>query len=323
MSSLPEGVVRTPDERFAGLPGYPFPPTYQDLPHPDGGTLRMHAVDEGPREGPVVLLCHGEPTWSYLYRKLVPILVAGGCRAIAPDLIGFGRSDKLVEKTAYTFERHVDWLHAFVVARDLRDVTLVCQDWGGPIGLGVLAREPDRFARVVAGNTMLHTVEPEFAGRLAWSNHGVGDGDAQVAEGLLFWMALSQRMPEFHASASVQGATRKEVPPEVLAAYDAPFPDERYKAGMRQFPILIPVTRHDPGTALNHRTWEALRRFDRPFLTLFGDSDPGTGGWDEIFRERVPGARGQAHETLSETGHFWQEDRGEEVAERVLAFLRG
>lgn len=315
-------MVRTPEARFDDLPGFPFSPTYETVGGREGPGLRMHALDEGPRDGPTLLLLHGEPTWSYLYRKLVPILVAEGLRVVAPDLIGFGRSDKPVEKTAYSFERHVSWLHDFVRARDLRDVTLVTQDWGGPIGMAVLARDEDRFARVVAANTMLHTADPALAGRLAWSNHGVGEHDAQVNEGLLLWMAMSQRIEEFHASSAVQAATRTVVPEAVLTAYDAPFPDERFKAGMRQFPILIPVTRGDPGAAINRATWQRLEAFERPFLTAFGDSDPGTGGWDAIFRERIPGARGQPHTRLPDTGHFWQEDRGEEMAWRIAAFVR-
>ena len=316
-------VVRTPDERFESLPGHPFAPNYAEVPNPDDPSqpLRLHYVDEGPRDAPVVLLLHGEPMWSYLYRKMIPVFVRAGLRAVAPDHIGFGRSDKPTDKTAYTFERHIEWVRALVVALDLRRITFFGQDWGGPIGLGVLAREPDRFDRAVAANTMLHTVEPELAGRLAWSNHGVGEGDAQVSEALLGWIVHSQRAPVFEASHSVAGVAVRPIAPEVLAAYDAPFPDERYKQGMRQFPALIPITRGDEGAAINRATWDALRTFDKPFLTLFGDGDPGTRGWDAIFQERVPGAKGQPHATLERAGHFLQEDCGEEVAARIVDWM--
>jgi len=316
-------VVRTAESRFERLRDFPFEPHYAALTNPYGpGSLRMHYVDEGPDDAPVVLMAHGEPTWSYLYRKLVPVFAAAGLRAIAPDHIGFGRSDKLTRAAHYSFEQHVEWLHELVVSLDLRDVTLVCQDWGGPIALAVLAREPERFARVVAGNTMLHTTEADLAGRIALSNHSTGDADQTVGAFLLDWMLHSQRAVDFDASTSVHGATARDVEPEVAAAYDAPFPSEWHKAGMRQFPALIPVTRNDPGAAINLATWQALANFDRPFLTLFGDSDPSTAGWEAIFRERVPGAKGQPHRTLERAGHFWQEDCGEDAAHIIVDWIR-
>ncbi|MFP6639218.1 MAG: haloalkane dehalogenase [Myxococcota bacterium] len=314
-------VVRTPEERFVNLPGYPFAPNYVEIQLEGWPSLRMHYVDEGPRDAAPILMLHGEPTWSYLYRKLIPLFADAGLRAVAPDHIGFGRSDKPVDKTAYSFEGHVAAMQQFVRALDLSRITLLGQDWGGPIGLAVLAREPDRFARVVAANTMLHTVEADLAGRVAWANHAVGSQDVQVAEGLLAWILHSQRAPVFDASSAVAGTTVRSVPDQVLAAYDAPFPDERYKAGMRQFPALIPLTPADPGAQLNRTTWEVLSKFDRPFLTLFGDADPGTAGWEEIFQERVPGTRGQPHAHLERAGHFLQEDAGEELAERVLSWM--
>ncbi len=325
MSAAPQGAaraIRTPDARFAGLPGFPYTPRYVEVAGPGGGRLRMHYLDEGPRAATPVLLLHGEPTWSYLYRKLIPILSAAGLRAIAPDHIGFGRSDKLIEKTQYSFERHIEWLRELVLALDLREITLVGQDWGGPIGLALLARETARFARAVAANTILHTAEPELAGRLGWSLHGTGAADVQVNESLLDWIAQSQRAPELVASAAIRGACAKGLAPEIAAAYDAPFPDERYKAGMRQFPILIPVTRSDPGAAIDRATWDALRRFHKPFLTLYSDGDPATAGWDAIFQERVPGARGQAHATLRGAGHFLQEDCGEDLARLISEFAQ-
>jgi haloalkane dehalogenase len=303
-------VLRTPDERFAALPGFPFPPHYAEVPGPGGRLLRMHYVDEGPRGAPVVLLLHGEPTWSFLYRKLIGPLAAAGLRAVAPDYVGFGRSDKLAQRTEYTPARHVEWLGALLSLLDLRDITLVCQDWGGPIGLAALAAAPERFARVVAANTPLPTADPELTrGVVQWPS-----------EALLDWVVGSQRMPRFAAGAIVAGVCRRPVPPEVVAAYDAPFPDERYCAGARQFPVLIPLTPGDPGGAMNRATWRVLERFERPFLTAFSDGDPATRGWETIFQRRVPGARGRPHATLENAGHFLQEDAGEEFARVVIRF---
>jgi len=308
-------VVRTPDARFRNLPGWPFAPRYVEVANPHAKTpLRMHFADEGPRDAPVVLMVHGEPTWSYLYRKMIPVFAAAGLRAIAVDLIGFGRSDKPTKPSHYSFEHHIEWLRQLVVALGLRDVTLIGQDWGGPIGMGVLAREMDRFARVVAANTMLHTAEPALAGRIAWAAHGSGEHDSTVNQFLLDWMHTTHRTVDFDASPSIAGTLVRGISPAELAAYDAPFPSEWHKAGMRQFSVLIPVTRTDVGCRINAATWQALARFDRPFLTLFGDSDPATRGWDAIFAERVPGARGQPHRTQARAGHFWQEDNGPEAA---------
>ena len=315
-------VVRTGEDRFSGLPGYPFRPHYVEVDNPHtAGALRMHYVDEGPRDAPVVLMLHGEPAWSYLYRKMIPVFVAAGLRAIAPDHIGFGRSDKLTWPPHYSFENHVAWLRQLVVTLDLRDITLVCQDWGGPISLAVLARETHRFSRVVAGNTMLHTAGPELAGRLTWAAHASGEENSTVSTLLLEWMRQSQRAAEFRASDSLHFATVRAVPPDQAAAWDAPFPSEWHKAGMRQFPLLIPVTRSDPGAIINQETWRALEKFKNPFLTLFGDSDPATQGWETIFQERVPGARGQPHQLLVRAGHFWQEDCGEQAAQIITAWM--
>ncbi len=319
-------AVRTADSRFVGLPGFDFEPRYVEVDNPfaaegDPKTLRMHALDEGPRDAPPVLMTHGEPTWSFLYRKLVPVFTQAGLRAVAPDHVGFGRSDKLTRPAHYSFEGHVDRLEAFVERLDLREITLVCQDWGGPIGMAVLSRQPERFARVVAGNTMLHTVEPGLEGRIALANHSTGEDDQTVGGFLLDWMLHAHRAIEFRASASVHGATLRGIGPDEAAAYDAPFPGPWHEAGMRQFPVLIPVTRNDPGTALNLATWKSLAGFDRPFLTLFGDSDPSTRGWETIFQERVPGARGQPHRILERAGHFWQEDCGAEAARAIVDWI--
>jgi len=294
--------LRTPDEGFRDLPGWPFAPRYADLPSGDGALLRMHFVDEGPREAPVVLLLHGEPSWAYLYRKMIPVLLGAGLRAVAPDLVGFGRSDKPAERSDYTYQRHVDWMRAFVRGLGLRSVTLFAQDWGGLIGLRLVAEDPDRFSRVVAANTFLPT------------------GDEPLGAAFDAWRRFSQEVPVFPTGRILQGATTTELPPEVVAAYDAPFPDESYKAGARQFPTLVPARPDDPAAEPNRRAWAVLERFEKPFLTAFSDSDPITRGGERVFQARVPGARGREHPTIQGAGHFLQEDRGEELGKLVAEF---
>ena len=291
-------TLRTPDERFEGLPGYDFGPHYLQV---DG--LRVHYVDEGPRAASPVLLLHGEPSWSYLYRKMIPVLTAAGHRAIAPDLVGFGRSDKPVRREDYTYQRHVDWLRGVLLGLDLERVTLVCQDWGGLLGLRLVAEHPERFARVVAANTFLPT------------------GDRPAGPAFLAWREFSQTTPDFPVGRIVSGGCATALDEAVVAAYDAPFPDDRYKAGARQFPVLVPATPDDPASAPNRKAWEALRSFTKPFLTAFSDQDPITGGLDQLFHEAVPGTKGQAHTTIAGGGHFLQEDRGEELARVVVDFI--
>jgi len=310
-------IVRTPDERFTDLPGFAYEPRYATLP--DG--VRMHFVDEGPAGAETVLLLHGQPTWSYLYRSVVARLVEHGLRAVAPDLVGFGRSDKPLARTEHTVRAHVDWVAQFTEAVDLADLTLVVQDWGGPFGLSLLAARPGLVRRVVAANTALHTADAGLAGRLAWPCHEGADGTVTVAQMLLDYQRLTQELTPFRPSLFVQGATASEVPDPVLAAYDAPFPDEAYCAGPRQLPLLMGLT---PGSAcahLNRRTLDALGAFDGPFLTAFSDGDPGTGGWAEVLQEHVPGATGRAHVTVRGAGHFLQEDRGAELADAVAALV--
>ena len=293
-------VLRTPDERFDNLPGYSFEPHYVDV---DG--LRMHYVDEGPRDAAPVLLLHGEPSWSYLYRKMIPVIVEAGSRAVAPDLIGFGRSDKLVNREDYSYQAYVDWTTSLIEQLDLRDITLVAQDWGGLIGLRIAAEHPDRFARIVAANTMLPT------------------GDQPPGEAFLRWQKFSQTVPEFDVGRILQGATVTTLPDDVVAAYDAPFPDDTYKAAARQFPVLVPTSSDDPAAPANRRAWEVLEQWEKPFLTAFSDSDPITGGGDRIFQSRVPGTNGQPHTTITGAGHFLQEDKGEELARVVAEFIAG
>ncbi len=293
-------VLRTPDERFENLPGYPFVPHYAEV---EG--LRIHYVDEGPREAAPLLLLHGEPSWSYLYRKMIPILVAAGHRVVAPDLVGFGRSDKPASREDYTYQRHVDWMAGLLTALDLRDVTLVGQDWGGLIGLRLAAEHEGRFARIVASNTFLPT------------------GDIPPGRFFLRWQRYSQEVPVFHAGGIVKGACKTELAPEVIAAYDAPFPDDRYLAGARQFPALVPTTPDDPASEPNRRAWEVLKRWRKPFLCAFSDGDPITRGGDRYFQAAVPGTQGQPHTTITDAGHFLQEDKGEELAQVIVAWLAG
>ncbi len=292
-------ALRTLEERFARLPGHPFTPHYVTLA--DG--LRVHHVDEGPRSAAPVLMLHGEPSWSYLYRKMIPVVAAAGHRVVAPDLVGFGRSDKPVRREDYTYQRHVDWMRGVLEALDLRRVTLVCQDWGGLIGLRLVAEHPERFARVVAANTFLPT------------------GDTPAGPAFLAWQKYAQETPDFHVGGIIRGGCATDLPAEVVAAYDAPFPDDRYKAGARQFPLLVPTSPTDPAAVPNRRAWKALRRWEKPFLTAFADSDPITRGADRFLQEAIPGAKGQPHTTITGAGHFLQEDRGEELARVVVDFI--
>jgi len=291
-------ILRTPDERFRQLPGYAFAPRYLDV-----GGVRMHYVDEGSRDSAPVLLLHGEPSWSYLYRKIIPMLTAAGHRAVAPDLVGFGRSDKPVRREDYTYQRHVDWTRGVIEQLDLRGITLVCQDWGGLIGLRLAAEHDDRFARIVTANTFLPT------------------GDTPPGDAFLAWRKFSQETPEFPVGRIVQGGCVTSLAPEVVAAYDTPFPDDRYKAGARQFPALVPVSPDDPASASNRKAWEVLRRWRKPFLTAFSDSDPITHGADSLLQQAIPGAQGQPHTTIVGAGHFVQEDKGEELARVVADFI--
>ena len=296
-------VLRTPDERFDGLPGWRFEPHYATIPSGDGDTLRVHYVDVGPRDARTVLLLHGEPSWAYLYRKVIDGLVAAGLRAIAPDLVGFGRSDKPAAREDYTYQRHVDWSWALVEALGLGDLTLVGQDWGGLVGLRLAAEHPERFAAIVAANTGLPT------------------GDQPLSDAFHAWRRFSQDVPELPVGAIVRGGCATELPEAVVAAYEAPFPTEEHKAGARQFPLLVPAAPDDPAAPANRRAWERLARWERPFLTAFSDGDPITRGADRLFRTVVPGARDQPHVTIRGAGHFLQEDRGEELARVVADFV--
>jgi haloalkane dehalogenase len=296
-------VLRTPDERFADLADYPFAPHYLNVTDADGTTLRIHYVDEGPRDAAPILLMHGEPSWSYLYRKFVPDLVARGHRVIAPDLIGFGKSDKPAARGDYTYERHVAWMSAWLTALDLTDITLFCQDWGGLIGLRLVAAFPDRFARLVVSNTGLP----------------VGTGSS---EGFDAWLAFSQNVPQFPVGFIVNGGTTRDLTAAEIAAYDAPFPDESYKEGARQFPTLVPITPDHASVEENRAAWAVLERFERPVLTAFGEKDAVTKGGERAFIGRIPGAKGQPHRIIAGGGHFVQEDAPEELCGLIDDLIR-
>jgi haloalkane dehalogenase len=304
LKEVPLECLRTPDERFNNLPGYPFAPHYVDVPSGDGATLRVHNVDEGPRDGAPVLMMHGEPSWSYLYRKMIPIIIGAGFRAIAPDLIGFGRSDKPAKRSDYTYQRHVHWMTAFIEAIDLQNATLVGQDWGGLIGLRLVAEIPDRFARVVAANTFLPT------------------GDNPPGEAFLRWQKFSQETPAFNVGGIIKGGCRTELAPKVIEAYNAPFPDDSYKEGARQFPLLVPTRPDDPSSEANRAAWKVLGAWNKPFLCAFSDQDPVTRGADRAFQAMVPGTKGQPHTTIEGGGHFLQEDKGEELAQVIVDWLK-
>ena len=294
-------TLRTPDDRFRDLPGYPWEPTY--VTTSDG--LRVAVLDEGPRDAPVVLMLHGEPTWSYLYRKMVPVLLEAGFRCVVPDLVGFGRSDKPVRDEDYTYARHVEWMRsALFDGLDLRDVTLVCQDWGGLIGLRLVAENPDRFARVCAANT------------------GLPDGTKRLPDAWWQFHDFVQKTPDLPIGFLVTSGCADGLAPEIAAAYDAPFPDVTYKAGARTFPSLIPQTLDDPATPDNQKAWEVLSTWEKPFLCAFSDKDPITGGGDRVLLAKIPGAAGQPHTTIEGGGHFLQEDRGEELARVVAEWAR-
>ncbi len=298
-------VLRTPDDRFTSLAGYPFAPHYSEVERGDGtGRLRMHHLEEGPADAPeTLLLMHGEPSWSYLYRHMIPVLTGAGHRTFAPDLVGFGRSDKPAARSDYSYQRHVDWMTEWLVARDLREITLVCQDWGGLIGLRLVAAMPERFRRVVAANTFLPV------------------GDGAVGDAFFAWQKFSQEVETFPTGFIVNGGCATDLVPEVIAAYDAPFPDESFKEAARQFPLLVPTTPDDPAAGPNRAAWEVLRRFDRPFLCAYSDADPIMAGADAPFRAQIPGAAGREHPTIAGGGHFLQEDRGPELAAVVNEFI--
>jgi haloalkane dehalogenase len=296
MSTTATEIFRTPDERFADLPGYDFAPHYAEL---DG--LRMHYLDEGPRDGAPIVCFHGEPTWAYLYRKMLPPLVAAGHRVVCPDYAGFGRSDKPTDRRWYTYDRHVELVSSLLDQLDLHDATVVVQDWGGPIGLRWAVEHDDRVAALAILNTGI------FTGR--------------VSKGFLAWRAFAEKNPDLPVGFVIQGATTSDLPPAVIAAYEAPFPTAKSKAGAAQFPLLVSTEDDAPGAADMRAVADALGRWEKPALVAFSDSDPvfphPKSG--QVFCDRIPGARPQV--TIAGAAHFLQEDRGEQIAQEIVDFL--
>ncbi len=332
-------TLRTPDERFRDLPGFPFTPRYTEVPDGDGGALRIHHLDEGPRDGEIVLCMHGQPSWSYLYRHMIPILTGGGLRVLAPDLVGFGRSDKPAAREDYTFERQVGWLNAWLRRNDVRAATLVGQDWGGLIGLRMVAENTERFARVVVANTGLPAPQdmaheeaealrelrrtlptptmPELAQALANP-----DPDAP-GRSFVYWQKWTWETEDIPIGLLIAGSVDgRALSPGEIAAYDAPFPDPSYKMGPRAMPSQVPTLPDDPSLPANLRAWEVLSKWEKPFLCAFTDNDPVTRGLDRSFHERIPGTQGQPHTTISGGGHFLQEGRGERFAQIIAGFVK-
>jgi len=291
--------LRTPDSRFENLPDYSFKENYVDV---DG--VRMHYVDEGPRDGDIVLLLHGEPSWSYLYRFMIPPLCDAGLRVIAPDLIGLGKSDKPTRKSDYNYAIHVEWMKQFIETLDLTDITLFCQDWGSLIGLRVAAENEYRFARIALGNGGLPT------------------GDQEMPKAFIIWRAFARFSPWFPIGKIIQKSTITDLPDDVVAAYDAPFPSSRYKAGARAFPMLVPTTPDDPASDANRTAWKVFNEWQKPFLTMFSNRDPITRGGEAPWQETVPGAKNREHVKIKNAGHFLQEDKGPELADILIRFAK-
>lgn len=290
-------IIRTPDECFSNLPDFPFMPHYVEI-----NGLRVHYVDEG--EGEVILCLHGEPSWAYLYRKMIPPLSTKH-RVIAMDFIGFGRSDKLTERDDYSFQMHHDTLTGFITALALDNITLVAQDWGGELGLPVATEMPQRFARLVIMNTGLPT------------------GDETPSEGFLRWRHFAERVTDMSIGRVIRSSAvyPDSIPPEVIAAYDAPFPDASYKAGAAVWPLLVPIHPNDPGAAEMKQARQILSKWDKPALVMFSDGDPITRGGDRFFRKLIPTAKDQPEIVIKDAGHFLQEEKGEEIAQYILDFM--
>jgi haloalkane dehalogenase len=292
-------LLRTPDERFENLPDFPYKPHYLEI-----DKIRIHYVDEGPKDAEVMLLMHGEPSWSFLYRHMIPILVKAGFRTVAPDLVGFGRSDKPTKKEDHTYAKHVKWMTKLVKALDLKRITLFCQDWGSLIGLRLAIENQERFSRIVL------------------SNGGLPTGEQPMSEAFLNWRRFSRETPNFDIKFIIQGGTTTQLSDDILAGYDAPFPDDTYKAGARILPSLVPISTDDPEHKANKKAFEEFGKWEKPFLTAFADSDPVTRGGDRFLQEYIPGAKGQNHTTIKDAAHFVQEDKGPELAELMIEFIK-
>lgn len=299
-------VLVTPPSRFHGLRDYPFAEHRVEV---DPRGLSMHYVDEGPQDGSPILMLHGEPTWSYLYRHMIPPCVAAGHRVIAPDLIGFGKSTKPAKVSDYSYLAHCTWLRTLIESLDLRDITLFCQDWGSLIGLRLATEMPDRFARIVVGNGFLPEAKPVTASAL------------HSSAAFLVWRTFASTTPYLPVARIVQTGTMRKLSAHEMRAYDAPFPDRRYKAGVRAFPGLVPLGPSDPAAEANARAWRVLERWEKPVLTTFSNGDPITRGLDKKLQARIPGAAGQPHRRVR-GGHFLQEDAGQELVEAILTLAR-
>lgn len=332
-------VKRTPDARFENLPGYPFAPNYTDVPDGEGGTLRIHHVDEGPKDGTPILLMHGQPSWSYLYRHMIPIIADAGLRAIAPDLPGFGRSDKPSRRDDYSYNRQVEWMNAWLTANDLQGVTLVAQDWGGLIGLRMVAENEERFASVVIANSGLPApvgvseeraaVVRDFRANAPTPSMvemlgKISDPNPEAPEStFMYWQKWTWETEDPPVSTVIAGSVDgRTLSAEEIAAYDAPFPDPSYKMGPRAMPSQVPTLSDDPALPANLAAWAVLEKWEKPFLTAFSDNDPVTAGADKMLRARIPGTKGQPHTTIQGGGHFLQEGRGEELARIVVDFVK-
>lgn len=328
-------ILRTPDERFENLPGYDFTPNYADVDDGEGHTVRMHYLDEGPKGGQIILAMHGQPVWSYLYRKMIPLLIAKGYRVIAPDLIGFGRSDKPSKPDDYSYARHVGWTTSLVTQLDLQNVTFFGQDWGGLIGLRVVAENEARFARVCIGNTGLPDAKGVPA-ELAPKMHAYYESiDVPTAEGLgqhfventngmgfLHWVKFAAEAKDFVVSSMVKNSSPVGIADDEAAAFDAPFPSDEYMAGARKFPSLVPIIPDNPAIPANKAAWEVFHKWEKPFLTAFSDMDPVTNGGEKRFQEEVPGAKGQPHTTITTAGHFLQHDQPEALVTVIVDFIK-
>ena len=328
-------TLRTPDERFSTITDFPYPPVYTQITAADGTLLRMHYVDVGPRDGDLILCLHGQPTWSYLYRHMIPLLTAAGFRVIAPDLIGFGRSDKPALRSDYTYAAHVGWMRSFIEALELSDITLMCQDWGGLIGLRVVTEVPQRFARIVVANTglpdargipdaMTKVMRDLFATIPALPPREMGAKlrANEFGAGFMYWIKYCSEYPDFTISDVVNLSAGGTHTIHEKTAYDAPFPDESFKQGARQFPSLVPIFPDDPSIPANRQAWKVLESFDKPLLTAFSDNDPVTAGGFKRFQESVPGARGQPHVIIAGAGHFLQEDAPGPLCNAIINFCR-
>jgi haloalkane dehalogenase len=297
-------IIRTPDDRFENLPGFPFQPHFLEIADTGFGSLRMHYLDEGPADGATMLLLHGQGCWSYIYRSMIPQLVEAGYRVIAPDYIGFGRSDKLPSTEDYTFEKHVAWLTAFLAQMKLSRVTAYLFDWGGFFGLRVAAEHPEFFDRIVLSNTNLPT------------------GDSEGAKWFIDWRARQFALPEFPQGDMVDDGAHFKLTPETIAAFDAPYPDESYKTGPRRFPMILPITSDMGSVPENLAAWDRLATWEKPVLTVFSASFTGTSMGPEKLLEHIPGANGPDHGLLTEAGFYIVEDQPEELARRLIAFAQ-